>query len=378
LNNHFKRFLFRVGNNTRMPTSKNDQEEMTAPIPGHEVILAITNQSNPDVVLSPPPGLASPTKPSSLGDLGADLGRRLARLELGGKQTKEKLEKLEHRNEVVEEAITLEDAKIVDFDSKVISVETRLSSVERQGLKSEAKLAILERKFRSKEDECSQLKVKLEEHEKTVSKLGNENKTITAQFVTLLKTCESFQADLESLKKNNSELKNEIAQIKKQEKSIKFSEQNPLKPAGNTAAESTTSYRQSSAILVPKPATTPGNSKMVSPPTSMYSKTQTSRSLVGTWKTKSPPTIVHKQNWTSSDLNQAGERIFAPPQQGSTVFYGGYQPPGAGLWVPPVPSYQQYYPVQADGVAYSSEITTGYHVNVAQNTNTFSFNPIQQ
>jgi len=149
--------------------------------------------------------------------LGVDLGRRLARLEVGNEFNKQKLHNVSQKANNNTEAIAVENARIDDLEAKVISLEARLTSEEKYGLEAKEKIGELELKLLKRDKEISELKEMLAKHkaglakqDERFDKLEAENCETRSQFVTLLDTCKTFNEELQSLKKMNFEIKKEF------------------------------------------------------------------------------------------------------------------------------------------------------------------------
>jgi len=149
--------------------------------------------------------------------LGVDLGRRLARLEVGNEFNKQKLHNVSQKANNNTEAIAVENARIDDLEAKVISLEARLTSEEKYGLEAKEKIGELELKLLKRDKEISELKEMLAKHkaglakqDERFDKLEAENCETRSQFVTLLDTCKTFNEELQSLKKMNLEIKKEF------------------------------------------------------------------------------------------------------------------------------------------------------------------------
>jgi len=177
-----------------------------------------------------PPGVSSPnTQPKARiypGEvsqdqaeiqLGMDLGRRLARLEVGNEFNKQQLHNVSQKANNNTEAIAVENGRIDDLEAKVISLEARLTSEEKYGLEAKEKIGKLELKLLKRDKEISELKemlakqkAELAKHDERFDKLEAENCETSSQFVTLLDTCKTFNEELQSLKKMNFEIKKEF------------------------------------------------------------------------------------------------------------------------------------------------------------------------
>jgi len=169
-----------------------------------------------------------------LEELGLNLGRRLARLELGNKINKEKLEKIKERCRENEKTRAMENVRVDDLEGKLISMEARLASEEKQGFDAKEKIESLEKSLKIKDKEILELKAillkadeKRVKEEEKLSKLEEGSGQLTKQFLVLLETCETFNDELQSLKKVNIELKKELK--KKEEAKVKSTEDIPTR-----------------------------------------------------------------------------------------------------------------------------------------------------
>merc|ERR1719508_718912 len=132
-----------------------------------------------------------------LEELGLNLGRRLARLELGNKINKEKLEKIKERCRENEKTRAMENVRVDDLEGKLISMEARLASEEKQGFDAKEKIESLEKSLKIKDKEILELKAillkadeKRVKEEEKLSKLEEGSGQFTKQFLVLLETCE--------------------------------------------------------------------------------------------------------------------------------------------------------------------------------------------
>merc|ERR550519_240527 len=70
---------------------------------------------------------SAPQEDDDPSDLGADLGKRIAKLELQSKLNKHEMEKIAQRCQVAEEVLSLEDDKIEEVEKKLASVESKVT-----------------------------------------------------------------------------------------------------------------------------------------------------------------------------------------------------------------------------------------------------------
>jgi len=196
----------------------------------------------------PPPGftpirssdesvLARSQDQDNVNEMGLDLGRRLARLELGNKLNKEQMEKIEKQCEIREETLVLENSRVNELKGKLISMEARLSSEEKQGFDIKEKVERLEKLLVMKDQESLELKKSLANEvgeraklEGRLARLEQGNGQLTSQFITLLETCEKFNDELQLLKKMNVELKRELK--KKEINEVNATEDTQPTPSG--------------------------------------------------------------------------------------------------------------------------------------------------
>jgi len=161
---------------------------------------------------------SAPQENDDPSDLGADLGKRIAKLELQSKLNKHEMEKIAQRCQVAEEVLSLEDDKIEEVEKKLASVESKLAFTEKQGFENETKLKNVERDLENKQNELALMRLALEKKDEQIFKMEKENKNTLSRFLTLLQTCETFQKDLETLKRSNADMKTELKSIKGQTK----------------------------------------------------------------------------------------------------------------------------------------------------------------
>jgi len=161
---------------------------------------------------------SAPQENDDPSDLGADLGKRIAKLELQSKLNKHEMEKIAQRCQVAEEVLSLEDDKIEEVEKKLASVESKLAFTEKQGFENETKLKNVERDLENKQNELALMRLALEKKDEQIFKMEKENKNTLSRFLTLLQTCETFQKDLETLKRSNADMKTELKNMKGQSK----------------------------------------------------------------------------------------------------------------------------------------------------------------
>jgi len=184
---------------------------------------SLNPENSPPGVRSPKPQPKAPIYPDEVAQdqaevqLGVDLGRRLARLEVGNEFNKQQLHNVSQKVNNNTEAIAVENDRIDDLEAKVISLEARLTSEEKYGLEAKEKIGKLELKLLKRDKEISELKemlakqkAELAKHDERFDKLEAENCETSSQFVTLLDTCKTFNEELQSLKKMNFEIKKEF------------------------------------------------------------------------------------------------------------------------------------------------------------------------
>jgi len=150
-------------------------------------------------------------------ELGLDLGRKLARLELGNELNKEQLGRIKQQCQINEESLVLENSRIDDLDGKVLTMEARLLSEEKQGFDAKEQTGNLEKNLKTNNKEILELReiiakqiTKQAKQEERFCRLEQANCELRSQFVILLETCETFNDELQSLKKMNFDLKKEL------------------------------------------------------------------------------------------------------------------------------------------------------------------------
>ena len=94
----------------------------------------------------------------------------------------------------------------------------QLAFTEKQGFENETKLRNVERDLENKQNELALMRLALEKKDEQIFKMEKENKNTLSRFLTLLQTCETFQKDLETLKRSNADMKTELKSIKGQTK----------------------------------------------------------------------------------------------------------------------------------------------------------------
>merc|ERR1719509_536582 len=155
-------------------------------------------------------------------ELGIDLGRRLARLELGNELNKEQMEQIKKRCEIKEEMFVMGKplschSRIDELEEKVVSMETRLSAQEKQGFDMKEKIESLEKNLKKKDNEITVLRdilanqmTERKKDEHRICKQEQASRQLSSQFLTLIDTCKTFNEDIQSLKKTNFEMKREL------------------------------------------------------------------------------------------------------------------------------------------------------------------------